>query len=315
MNPKSKSIDDIINASNIFKFLSEAKSDNTNVDVGKGDIKDPNIESSLLNLIKAAGFSETSPEAIALEAINKKYGSPHVDIMDLEDFIKRGMVFKTEIDDISGVTNEDLKYSDYLYDDKTGKYTRVSPRAFFSQMSDDDILRQYRKKTGKYAYKLKDEKGIERATIIRDEEKEPLLRRLFGVGQRNYQGGDFRSDEVARSLIGKREVVPDDFEINYTDTLHIPPPRPGNLYKYFAELAHAAQLKGLNYEQRLEDSRKATEEGRRLGEERYYTPGTIEYEAHSGGKHGRGIAGDLKNEYSDLVKAIAKAVPIELLFK
>ena len=32
---ESKSIDDIISASNIFEFLSEAKSDNTNVDVSK----------------------------------------------------------------------------------------------------------------------------------------------------------------------------------------------------------------------------------------------------------------------------------------
>tara|TARA_R100001530_G_scaffold53600_2_gene39551 strand:+ start:556 stop:1500 length:945 start_codon:yes stop_codon:yes gene_type:complete len=310
-----KSIDDIISASSLSEALSAAVSDKTNVDVSRGDIKDPNIESSLLNLIKAAGFSETSLEAIALKRINKKYGNPRVDIMSLEDFIKRGMVFKTEIDDISGVTNEDLKFANYTYDDKTGKYYKVWPRAFFTRMSDDDILRQYRKKTGKYAYKLKDEKGIERATIIRDEAKEPLLRRLFGVGQRNYQGGDFRSDEVAKILRGKREVVPDDFEINYKDNLHIPSPRPGNLYQYFAELAHAAQLKGLNYEERLEDSRKSTEEGRRLGGEVYYTPGAKEYEAHRGGKHGRGIAGDLKNEYSDLVKALSKAIPIELLFE
>ena len=44
MNPNSKSIDDIINASSISEFLSEVKSDNTNVDASKGGIQDPNIE-------------------------------------------------------------------------------------------------------------------------------------------------------------------------------------------------------------------------------------------------------------------------------
>ena len=58
MNPNSKSIDDIINASSISEFLSEVKSDNTNVDASKGGIQDPNIEASLLNFIKSGDFDE-----------------------------------------------------------------------------------------------------------------------------------------------------------------------------------------------------------------------------------------------------------------
>ena len=317
MNPNSKSIDDIINASSISEFLSEVKSDNTNVDVSKGDIQDQNIEASLRDFIKAVGFSQASPEAVALETISKKYGSPYVDIMDIEGFEKAGKMFRDEIsrddfhNEITGLTNEDLKRFNYKYDDKTGKYYRETPRAHFSRMKPDDALKEYGEKSGKYAYRLKDEEGVERATIIRDESKNPLLQRLFGR-PKYYTGGRWRSDKTGKTLIGNREVVPDDFV--YTDTLKIPHPRPGNLYQYFAELAHQAQIQQLNYDERQDDAERYRKEVKKYGEEKYNIPGSKEYEAHRGKKHGRGIAGDLKNEYSDLVKALTESIPVELLF-
>jgi len=321
VNPNSKSIDDIINASNISEFLSKAKSDNTNVNSGKSNIQDPNIGANLLDFIKDLGLSQDSPEAMALEIINKKYGSPYVDAMDLEGFEKAGKMFVNEItyDDMAGLTNEDLKYANYLQDDKTGKYYRETPRAHFKSEEDDNALREYRKKSGKYAYRLKDEEGVERATIIRDETKNPLLQRLFGR-QKYYTGGSWRSDEDSKTLIGNREVVPDDFAYTYTDTLKIKEPRSDrsplrNLSTYFAELAHAAQAQGLNYNERYKDSQRSSKEWQKYGDKVVYnTPGTKEYEAHRGKKHGRGIAGDLKNEYSDLVKALTKSIPVELLF-
>ena len=299
MNPNSKSIDDIINASSISEFLSEVKSDNTNVDVSKGDIQDPNIGDNLLDFIKAVGFSQESPEAMALETISKKYGSPYVDIMDLEGFEKAGKMFVNEIthDDMAGLTNEDLKYANYLQDDKTGKYYRETPRAYFSKMRSNDAIKEYNK-SGKYAYELKDN---------------PIdLSELDSISREKITGVDWQDFFQKKKNKENRRVVPDDFV--FTDTLKLPHPRQGNLYQYFAELAHKAQIQQLNYDERIKDVERYREEVKKYGEKTYNIPGTKEYEAHRGKKHGRGIAGDLKNEYSDLVKALTKSIPVELLF-
>ena len=84
MNPNSKSIDNIINASNIFKFLSEAKSDKTNVDVSNSNISKPKIESSLLSLLKAAGFEEDDLQARAISQVSKESYSPYVKQMEYD---------------------------------------------------------------------------------------------------------------------------------------------------------------------------------------------------------------------------------------
>ena len=84
MNPNSKSIDDIINASSISEFLSEVKSDNTNVDVSKGDIQDQNIDASLRDFIKSniSTVEGLNPEDTslgkAITQIVQEHGNPYI---------------------------------------------------------------------------------------------------------------------------------------------------------------------------------------------------------------------------------------------
>tara|TARA_R110000764_G_scaffold10105_1_gene31412 strand:- start:656 stop:1411 length:756 start_codon:yes stop_codon:yes gene_type:complete len=84
VNPNSKSIDDIINASSISEFLSEVKSDNTNVDVSKGDIQDQNIDASLRDFIKSniSTVEGLNPEDTslgkAITQIVQEHGNPYI---------------------------------------------------------------------------------------------------------------------------------------------------------------------------------------------------------------------------------------------
>lgn len=316
MNPNSKSIDDIINASSISEFLSEVKSDNTNVDASKGGIQDPNIEASLLNFIKDAGYDPSSAWSEALNVISEKYGSPNVRKMEFEDFEKSGKLFKNKIPRPSNVEDNDILYevdkstdrniAKIKMDNSTGEWYRYTPRASFSAMSLESAIKEYNK-SGKYAYELKDEKGYKGKTIIKDN---PIdLSELDSISREKIEGVDWQDFFQKKKNKKNREVVPDNFV--FTDTLNIPR---GDLHRYFAELAHQAQMQGLNYKERKKYRERIGKEKRKYGEKTYEVPGTLEYIAHEGGKDGGGLEGALKEEYFDLVKALTKTIQVDSLF-
>jgi|TARA_R110000737_G_C14501739_1_gene472064 hypothetical protein len=316
MPPQTKTIDDIINASSISEFLSEVKSDNTNVDASKGGIQDPNIEASLLNFIKDAGYDPSSAWSEALNVISEKYGSPHVRKMEFEDFEKSGKLFKNKIPRPSNVEDNDILYevdkstdrniAKIKMDNSTGEWYRYTPRASFSAMSLESAIKEYNK-SGKYAYELKDKKGYKGKTIIKDN---PIdLSELDSISREKIEGVDWQDFFQKKKNKENREVVPDNFV--FTDTLNIPR---GDLHRYFAELAHEAQMKGLNYKKRKEYRERVGKEKRKYGEKTYEVPGTLEYIAHEGGKDGGGLERALKEEYFDLVKALTKTIQVDSLF-